>query len=490
MRSRVRPLGILVAAMMMAAWLTACGDRGSALPWCPVVPGHRVDCDVVSRALVVNRPELGTTDVGYAVVRHSRTDVAAAGTIAPNPGGPGVPMITNPASAVKQVAGLLDDYDLLLIDPRGTGVSAAVNCGVSTAEFNHGTREQQKDAVARCADTLGPRAAGYTSAATVDDFDAVRERLGVDKLVLYGSSYGTYLMPIYAQRHPDRVRSIVLAGAYPLDFDLLQRPNAEAVSLTLQRICERSHACDGNTAVADLRVLAARLRTQPITVGDPQPALLTEGEFANLVFETATSDVGADPNALVPLGTLPAALHEAALGNDGPLREFAELALAEPDDENIDLFITVVCNDYPTLWSSNAAVPQREQQYRQAIAGIELGAFSAEGFDAGQRDGGDICIRWPSVDHVQPNADKLPDVPVLVLSGDLDAITPDTNGRLAATPFPHATFVSVPNTGHTPDEEPTGCVAGIVSRFVRTGGTEPPSCLDDIPPIRVTPVAH
>jgi hypothetical protein len=52
-------------------------------------------------------------------------------------------------------------------------------------------------------------------------------------------------MTVCAQRHPQRVQSIVLAGAYLLHFDPLQRPNAEAVDLTLRRICERGHACDG-----------------------------------------------------------------------------------------------------------------------------------------------------------------------------------------------------------------------------------------------------
>ncbi|KZM69517.1 alpha/beta fold hydrolase [Nocardia terpenica] len=487
--SRIRSSVLILAATVLVGWITGCANRSPARAWCPAVPGHRVECGIVTRPLVANRPDLGTTDVGYAVVRHGRPG-AAAGTIVPNPGGPGVPVIANSDDAVQRVAGLLDEYDLVLIDPRGTGVSDAVNCGVSTVDYNLGSREEQREMVGTCADKLGPRAAGYTSAATADDFDAIRARLGVDKLVLYGSSYGTYLMPVFARRHPDRVRSIVLAGAYPLDFDLLQRPNAEAVSLALQRICDRSHACDGNTAVADLHAVATRLRTRPIPVAHPRPVLLTEGELANLVFETATSDVSADPNALVPLGTLPAALHESVRGDDGPLRAFAETGLSEPDDENIDLYIAVVCNDYPTLWQPNATVPQREQQYARAVAGIDLGPFSAEGFDAGQRDGGDACIRWPAATHVQATGDALPDVPVLALTGDLDAVTPEANGRLAAARFPHATFVTVPNTGHTPGVEPTGCVTGIVARFIRTGNPEPTSCVADLPPIKVTPVTN
>ncbi|MBF6059895.1 alpha/beta fold hydrolase [Nocardia terpenica] len=479
-------------AVLLAAGLVGCGEDTARGPrWCPEVAGHRVECGVMSRPLVDGKPELGSVEVGYAMVRHAGTG-AAAGTVLPNPGGPGVPLISRAAEAVQVAGALLGDHDLLLIDPRGTGVSSPLNCGVGNDEFQYGTREQQIEAVGRCGAQLGPRAAGYTSAATVDDFDAVRERLGIRKLVLYGISYGTYLLPVYAQRHPEHVRSIVLSGAYPPDFDRLQRPNAEAVSLALHRICERSRACDGDTAVADLRTVAARLRAEPIRVTGPHPILLTEGEFGNLVFETGSTNVGADPQAMTPLGMLPAALHEAARGNDGPLREFAERAASEPAYENIDLYITVACNDYPTLWAPQASLAEREQQYRRAVSGVELGAFSGEGFGAAQRDGGEVCVRWRSASHPRPDqiTAPLPDVPVLVLSGDLDAITPDANGERAAARFRHARFVSVPNTGHVPDLEPSGCVVGMIERFVRTGTPGPTECVAALPPIAVTPVTN
>jgi pimeloyl-ACP methyl ester carboxylesterase len=45
--------------------------------------------------------------------------------------------------------------------------------------------------------------------------DAVRATIGVERLDLYGSSYGTYLMTVYG-RHPEHVRSIVLDTGYPI----------------------------------------------------------------------------------------------------------------------------------------------------------------------------------------------------------------------------------------------------------------------------------
>lgn len=60
----------------------------------------------------------------------------------------------------------------------------------------------------------------YTSAATADDLDAVRTHLGIAKLDLLGESYGTFLMTVYAQRHPGHVHSVILSSAYPLEFDV------------------------------------------------------------------------------------------------------------------------------------------------------------------------------------------------------------------------------------------------------------------------------
>jgi pimeloyl-ACP methyl ester carboxylesterase len=482
--------------MALVAGTTACGNStapsADKLQWCPKVTGHVTDCGVISRPLVEGAPQLGTVDVGYALIRHSRENSPAAGTVMPNPGGPGAPTISYGTDVAALNDAVLKDYDVLLIDARGTGVSTPLDCGIDERAFEIGTRDYQRSSAVRCADKLGPKAAGYTSAATADDFDAVRAHLGIDKVIPYGSSYGTYLMTVYGQRHPEHVQSIVLAGAYPLHFDPLQRPNADAVDLTLRRICERSHSCDPDVAVRDLRTVTAQLRATPITV---DKITVTEGEFGNLVFEGATSDVGSDPDELTPLGRLPAALHAAAHGDDAALRRvIADIAAPDPDSEDDDdLYVAVACNDYLTLWSADADIATREAQYHHALnATGELGSFSAEGFADAQHDGGDICIRWPKdAHHQRPDqaSTPFPSAPVLVLSGDLDAITPDANGLLASRQFPHSTYLEVPNLGHTPDNEPSGCVAGIIEAFLRTGA--PPSsthCLDDIPPIKVEPV--
>jgi pimeloyl-ACP methyl ester carboxylesterase len=77
-------------------------------------------------------------------------------------------------------------------------------------------------------------------------------------------------------------------------------------------------------------------------------------------------------------------------------------------------------------------------------------------------------------------------VPVLVTSGDLDPNVPTAEGRQAARQFTHAQVVEVPNAGHAPELEPTGCAASITSDFIRNQRLGDTSCLANIPPVPVT----
>jgi hypothetical protein len=68
----------------------------------------------------------------------------------------------------------------------------------------------------------------------------------------------------------------------------------------------------------------------------------------------------------------------------------------------------------------------------------------------------------------------LPDVPVLVLSGDLDANTPSFAGRQAAAQFRRTTFVEIPNQRHTPTGSP--CPTAVGARFIATLTASPNAC--------------
>src|SRR5213078_4785961 len=65
-------------------------------------------------------------------------------------------------------------------------------------------------AMANCANRIGPRRAFYTTADTVLDIDALRQALGADKIALMGISYGTNVALQYARAFPEHVDRLIL----------------------------------------------------------------------------------------------------------------------------------------------------------------------------------------------------------------------------------------------------------------------------------------
>lgn len=475
---------LAAAASPAAADFTAPPAAGlGAQVECP--PVARIECGSVQVPLFHERPDGRTIDVAYARIRHRDTSLPAArGTVAINPGGPGAATIPQAQAYDTDLADLLRDHDLLLIDVRGAGQSSPIGCGFTQVPSR---REAFTRAIAACGRTLGTRARAFTSAETADDFEAVRVHLGIPRLDLFGQSYGSYLMTVYAQRHPTSVRSIVLSSGDPLDVDMWARSNAGAVRLAFRRVCARSTTgtCDGRRTLRRLRRLARRLHADPIPY--------RHGGERRLLDDTALAGIAA--GADVQIGLLPARIRAAARGDMRPLIEAARLigpfsgSAAQDPAPDQGLTFTVVCNDYPTLWDRRARVRVRLRQFAARLArrsNRPYRPFSARAYTATFGDRGDACIRWPDRrGPVQSTSGPFPDVPVLALAGDLDTNVAARATRRAAAQFANAQFVEIPNAGHGPEAEPSGCAASIVFDFVRNQRLGDTGCLANIPPVRV-----
>jgi pimeloyl-ACP methyl ester carboxylesterase len=440
-------------------------------------------------------PSLGTIEVAYALVPRRDISEPSLGTLVPNPGGPGVAAIGGPESPyVEWFEPLRDRRDLLLIDPRGTGRSGALSCSMLEG-FSFASREDQLARIGACGRELGPRVGLYGSAAVADDIEAVRAALALENLDLWGDSYGTYLMPVYAARHPEHVRSLVLSGAGPIDFDPWGRDQLAAARRALRLVCARTDDCRGETVLVGIARLAARLRSHPVeftlTAGDQRfPALLDEGALADLVFARGQA---------AAYGRIPAAVASALTGDLAPLRRLLETdrlifsaSLDSPSFSLAQNFATN-CHDYPRVFSYADAVPDRYAAYEDALSALDPAAFwpfSPLGWTlTGQA--GATCLEWPndpSAASPLPPGTPLPDVPVLVLSGDLDANAPSSAGRQAAAQFARSTFVEIPNAGHTPVAY-SACALALAQRFIATFKVNPNACSTDGTPPLVAPVA-
>ena len=156
----------------------------------------------------------------------------------------------------------------------------------------------------------------------------------------------------------------------------------------------------------------------------------------------------------------------------------------------------VACHDYPQLYDM-AAPPGavREEQHAAALAGADpatYAPFTVAEYAASDWQALDWCTRWPTAPAANPAAPPVPpggsypDVPVLVLSGELDSITTAAEGDLVTGQFPDARHVVVRNSFHvTAVGDTDDCAVRVVRAFVSSPSARlRADCARDVPAVR------
>jgi pimeloyl-ACP methyl ester carboxylesterase len=465
------------AAVPMAAagvqpTLTASTETVRALAECPELPSlPTARCGQITVPRDRANPGKGTIDIGFALVPHTDTSQPGLGTIVPNPGGPGSSTIDLAGqSFAEAVEPLLDRRDLLLIDTRGVGRSTPLTCAALDGPARVlASLPKQRQMIGECGDQLGDRVSDYTSIAVADDIDAVRATLGLSRLDLLGVSYGTYLMATYAQRYPQHVRTVSMAGAYAINVDSTGKVNAVAFRRAVRLVCERTGECDGDRVLSDLAALMKRLRNNPekLTVtydGVKHRVTLDEWQMTSVAGRVYANRP--DTKAELALAGAAAA---ARRGDLTPARALVRKSLLKSaEDASYGALASdpqswaVTCHDYLRDFDYADPIAKRTRQYNAVQAKLKKSDFAPfspvawvtrADYDTG------ACLRWPADATAQPPfkpGATMPDVPVLVLSGDLDANTPIESGDAAAAQFPQATHKVIEGAGHTPASTPEG----------------------------------
>jgi len=427
-------------------------DRGGAVP------------GTISLRVRIAPPESGTVE---------DTIFALAG----GPGQAAAPLLSTFGEALGGPA--VRNRRIVTFDQRGTGGSGRLSC----PELEHvpfdgaETRPATQLAVAACAARLGPARAHYATADSVADLESVRAALGVDRIVLYGTSYGTKVALDYAAAYPQHVEKLVLDSVVPPEgVDAFQRSTAAAVPAVMRSVCADGACPFTRDAGADMLALGRRLARGPLhgrrvdghgharpveLVGRRLFPMLLVGDF--LPFERAL---------------VPAAVRSALDGDPALLLRLAKIRFGEfdttgPDSET--LLLATRCEDGQLPWAPGTPVDARGAAISTALAAIpqaQLAPFSG----ADMRDLGlsDLCRAWPEAPIAQPQL-PLPAVPTLILSGDEDLRTPRADALAVAARIPGARVLAVPQTGHsTLTSAPTRCARSAVTEFL--AGREPRAC--------------
>jgi pimeloyl-ACP methyl ester carboxylesterase len=196
-----------------------------------------------------------TIELKFIVIKAKHPSKLA---VAWNPGGPGASATANAAdiadgNIARELSALRDRYDILLLDNRGTGGSAAQLCNFAPTDSPElSVLALWPDALVRsCRANLARHAnlSLYTTSIAADDLDEVRAALGYPKLVLDGGSYGTRFYLDYARRHAARVESIVLDGVAPPHFLIVPLEDAKGAQDSITRLiaeCKGDGACNAH----------------------------------------------------------------------------------------------------------------------------------------------------------------------------------------------------------------------------------------------------
>jgi pimeloyl-ACP methyl ester carboxylesterase len=413
-------------------------------------------------------------------------------------GGPGQAASPLIDQIQQLLAPVLQSRDLIVFDQRGTGRSDPLDCpALDTAS----SLAQQDAAVEACANSLGPARAFYTSRDSADDIDAVRQSLGVDKVNLFGVSYGTFAAVTYARRHPDHIQSLVLdSNINPNGRDPLDRTTYQAFPRVLRDVC--GGRCGGIThdPVADLVRLVRRLRQHELSAR----AFLPDGKrIRGTIGEDDVRQVleGADfdPTARAEI---PGSLVSATRGDTAPLARLLireqlttgsqTTAQSQPGDSQA-LFFATSCEEIAFPWSRTAPLSDRPGALANALNAVPASIFAP--FDRqSEADLGTSrpCLRWPDGSPSSPLVTgPVPNVPVLLLEGMDDTRTPIADAQATASLFPQAQLLTVPETGHSVlGSDPSTCSETAITSFFSGATVSPcPATPRLFPPTPIAPTS-
>jgi pimeloyl-ACP methyl ester carboxylesterase len=370
---------------------------------------------------------------------------------------------------------LHQERDLVFIDHRGTGEPDKLSCHLGGDDLQSQFLELYPlDAVRRCRDTLGKTydLARYTEAAAVDDFDEIRGWLGYGKVNLVGSSYGTRTAQIYLKRHPESVRTVTLWAVIPMDepIPLSHAAGAQRSLDLVLSACEQDAACHAKFPAVrkDFQAVMDRLSQGPVEVevADPETHKATRVRLSRYVIADGIRLVLYSSEAAT---ALPLLIHQAAAGDWKPLGQTVVTAQAEIDRMlTRGLFFSVTCSqDIPFI--DPAEIPGR-------TAGSFFGDYRVRRQIA-------ACELWPHA-RIDPGEREAvhSGVPVLLINGERDVVTPPDFGRRAARFLTHSLRLVEPWASH---EDAIPCVQKLGREFIRRGttqGLDSASCLARVKP--------
>jgi len=452
------------------------------------MPAPDVRCGFLDVPESRSRPEGRRVRIAVSIRQQalSRNDSLATGEQATGSrraivmlaGGPGGPLLDS--AQRYQEAMSAGGADVIVLDQRGSGRSSP---SLACQGLEEALRVPAPEDLLVFKECLvrhllrGLDVAAFSTHESAADIEDLRRVLDYDTFDLVGQSYGTRLALEVARAYPEGVRSIVLAGPAPMGSERLVRALEVArIVDELEAVCQHHVECRAAYGPLDgLLVRAMNLageRGGSMLVANINTAIFNAAYSMDGVLLIPKILALAAEGDWIEVGRLLPALSEVH-GSQPPSRSPADLE----SNFSIGLNYSVNCADevHRPAAEDGAAKSMKDRLLAAGASWSYITTFMPDG------------LSWCSIVGVAELPDEFrepvtSDVPVLVLSGRFDPVTPPRFGDAVARTLSRAQVVVAPHLSHSLILQ-DACVDSIVKAFlIEPGEAVDSSCLQRAAP--------
>jgi pimeloyl-ACP methyl ester carboxylesterase len=465
-----RPLAI---AATLALTVAACGNSSSSsdtsvsplntttdfivnpIVWtaCDGSTNPEVECGNIEVPFDYADPEQGSF-VLYVKKHNAASPADRIGSMMVNPGGPGFGGSSLADDAQYYFSqDLIDHFDIIAWDPRGTGESTpAINC-VDTFDEYFGldsppeTPEEKQALIDasqafndKCAENSGTILPYISTQASAQDINSLRLALGEEKVSYFGFSYGSELGTTWATMFPETVRAIVVDGAVDpnassTEEGMNQAKGFEGQLATFLKQCSEKTTCafhNGGKAEAAFDQLVLDIDATPLEVSKDRTPV-TQGVLFTAVAQAMYSDYY--------WPQLSEALSEAQNGDGKGILQLYDDYYQRKDDgtygNELEAFLAISCLDDPGA----SSVEDVDSHIEDFIAAApRLGGNFAYGYS---------CALWPVKQASKVTITGKGAGPIVVVGTTGDPATPLDSTRKMALGLEQGILIVVDANQHT-----------------------------------------
>lgn len=382
-----------------------------------------------------------------------------------------------------------EDRDIILVDQRGSfQAKPALICDeyrdlyirqIETGASGDAAAQERLAANAACKQRLeaeGVDLSAFNNIENAADVARLPRALGYTDYNIYGVTYGSLLAQHILANHPQGVRSVILDGVLPRSGNFALARNAN-FQTALQKIFE---ACQADALCAnDFPDIQQRLLTLVANLNAaPTPMQVTSNAFT----QTITFDAPLNGTQLLAtllfhmqtpggVSRLPRLIDQVEGGDLAYLSRLRDRYELEPlRDTTLGLLNSVLCSE-----EANFSAEQAEAADAAALADLNVYRGAAEIAE--------LCKIW-NVQRLPAEADQAvrTDIPVLVLNGEFDALTPAEGAKDALAGFSNVRQITFAGQGH--GQVPGNpCAASLIANFLNAPSVElDTQCVKNAPP--------